>query len=153
MLMFPTSFEGTIRLEALEPAQVDMILYNIEQALRIEEATSITRAANKICFRVGIFRLVSGGNPLNQVTHGEIEVLPGPRGLVRYRFSCVRLLILTTIVTGVMGLAARWVVPFVGGWLWLFGLSYLVGTYRVPRFMQRAADGHYRNVNRGRLRY
>lgn len=136
--MFPTSFEGTIEMRALESTEVDLVLNQIEQALKAERATAISRTGNTVSFRAGLFRLVMRENVLAQVGKGEIEVLPGSPGTVKYRFSSVQMLLITTLMAGFMGIVARSPVGFAVTWLWLFGMNYLIGAFRLPRFVRKA---------------
>lgn len=70
--MFPTSFEGSIQTKALESTEIDLVLDQIEQALKAERATGISRTGNTISFQAGVFRFVSGQNILAPVGHGDL---------------------------------------------------------------------------------
>ena len=85
-------------------------------------------------------------NILVPVGRGEIEIVPGKPGTVKYGFSCVQMLILLTLMVGAMsvalisreGLSAHAIIFLVIGWLWLFGMNYVISAVRLPRFVRRA---------------
>jgi hypothetical protein len=143
--MFPTSISGEFTLELSTSECVDSVLRQIEHGLEEVNATSIVRTGNKITFRGGIRRLVSSANVLIPVGSGEIEVLPGNPGSVKYNLSCVEMLTCTTIVSiflGLMELGASnsptyWFLTPFSVWAFVFGLSYLTALFSLPAFVKR----------------
>jgi len=137
--VFPTSYTGSIKLEALAASEIDTVLNRVEQELHKALAVGVSRTGHKISFRGGMFRPVWNWNVLVQVGHGDVEVLPGSPGILRYRFSCTEVLIFATIAAVVFGLLTSSALVFVGAWLWLFGMNYLIGAIQIPRFIRRSA--------------
>jgi len=144
--MFPMSLDGEFKLTSPELEDISAILSKVEQALRAARATNISRIGNRVVFQGGIFRLVMNWNILVPVGRGEIEIVPGKPGTVKYGFSCVQMLILLTLMVGAMsvalisreGLSAHAIIFLVIGWLWLFGMNYVISAVRLPRFVRRA---------------
>lgn len=145
--MFPTGFKGEIETPPLRPQDVDDVLASIEEALVGAKAADITRVGNTISFRGGLFRFVIGNwNVLHPVGHGEIEVVPGSPGAVRYDLSCVQMLVVATLMVGwlTVSMSSRGhvtlgtvLIPLIG-WLWLFGMNYLIAAVRLPAFVRSA---------------
>ena len=142
--MFPTSISGTVELPVLTPEQTPALVSALNIALEGARAFDISRTGNAITFRGGIFRFVSNLNVLVPVSSGVIEVRPGAPGTIVFRFSCMQLLIIVTV----MALLTGFVIPsnqplaFKLGmpalmWLWLFGMNYLIAKIRLPAFIRR----------------
>ncbi len=143
--MFPTSFEGQIELSDFSCEQTDAVADRVASALLKVRATNVSRSGNIVTFRAGVFRLVSSWNVLAPVNHGSIEVQRGSPSTVKYKLSCVEMLVVTTLMAAIAGFAIPSKAPalFKLGapalmWLWLFGMNYLVAAYRLPAFIRRA---------------
>lgn len=146
--MFPTSFEGRIELSDFSCEQSDAIADRVASALLKVRASSVSRNGNVVTFRAGVFRLVPSWNILAPVNHGSIEVQGGSPSTVKYKLSCLEMLIVTTLMVAIAGFAIPSKAPAVfklGApalmWLWLFGMNYLIAAYRLPGFIRRAVRG------------
>lgn len=142
--MFPTSIKGEFEIKVLQFEDIDSVLSRVEQELAAARAANVLRTDNKITFRGGIFRFVSNWNVLVPVGYGEIEVLPTS---VKYEFSCIEMLIVTTFMACIMCIfilssipvsTLSFVVPLLM-WLWLFGMNYVIAFVRLPAFVRKIA--------------
>jgi hypothetical protein len=151
--MFPTSIEGRFALPSSTPEQADDIASRIVVELRQVRATDIQREGSSITFGGGMFRRVGNWNLLVPVGHGVIEVHAGVDAEVRFRFSCVQALVITTLmvafVVAIMNFGSSTDLPIafrLGApafmWLWLFGMNYAIAAARLPRFVRRAASAN-----------
>lgn len=142
--MFPLSITGELKISRLQDEDVNFVLNTVEQELTAVRATNVSRTANRVTFKGGIFRFVSNWNLLVPIGYGEIEVLPD---CVKYTFSCVQMLIGTTVMVCVMGAFILYSAPVstfsliapVIIWLWLFGMNYLISAVRLPGFVRKIA--------------
>ena len=145
--MFPISIVGEFDISMKESEDVNSVLNKIEKGLDTVRATSIVRTANKVTFRGGIFRLVTNWNILVPVGYGVIGVQPGNPGSVTYKFSCLEMLVTTTIMVVLMGVFILSSIPIsafsifapIFMWLWLFGMNYLIAMLRLPVFVKKIA--------------
>lgn len=147
-IMFPTHITGRIELAAATPERVDSIAERFVSELARVRASDVMRQGNTITFKGGVFRLVSSWNILGPVSQGAIELKVGPPPEIAYRFSCIQMLVITTLMVIVMGLfvatspraplALKLGAPVIM-WLWLFGMNYLIAAYRLPAFVRRTA--------------
>jgi hypothetical protein len=143
--MFPISLVGEFEIKMKESEDVKSVLNKIEEGLDSVRATSIVCTNNKVTFRGGIFRLVTNWNILVPVCYGEIEVQPGNPGSVKYKFSCVEMLVITAIMVVLMGgfilssipISAFSILAPLIMWLWLFGMNYLTAMLRLPAFVKK----------------
>lgn len=144
--MFPTSFEGTLELPNITAQNLETAFRSMDSALRAVRASDIFRDGNRISFRAGIFRFVSNWNILVPVGSGWIQIEPGN---IYYSFSCMELLVITTVMVTLMSTAVAMVGDasssevfglFILGWAWLFGMNYLIGLFRLPRFIERSVS-------------
>ena len=143
--MFPLTISGRIESASISAEQVPVLVAGLSSALARARASDVTCAGNALAFRAGIFRLVFSWNVLVPVGSGAIQVLAGTAGSVRYRFSCVQMLVVISIMTLSLAmliprtepLAWRIGAPIVL-WLWLFGMNYMVASFRLPAFLRRA---------------
>src|SRR6267154_1863974 len=139
--MFPISLKGSIDTPGIAPEQVIEVTARLISALNRVRAFSVICDGNTITFRGGIFRLVSNWNILVPVNRGVITVSSGSRGVVRYNFSCIEMLVFIAlwVVLAVSLIPSdkptffRFGAPPLLG-LWLFGANYLVAAYRLPAF-------------------
>ena len=116
----------------------------IEAALIAAQATTVDRHSNAVSFSANLFRMVGNWNILVQTDSGAIEIIPGAPTSVRYTFSCRKMLIVTTTMMVVMAFfvflsegISEAAIVFAGGWLWLFGMNYLIAAIRLPLFVRR----------------
>lgn len=140
--MFPLSITGELKISRLQNEGIDLVLNRVEQELAAVRATNVSRTANRITFKGGIFRFVSNWNILVPIGYGQIEVLPD---CVKYDFSCTQMLFAITVAVCVMGAFMLSSAPantfspitlaFI--WLWLFGMNYLLSAVRLPAFVRR----------------
>lgn len=144
-MTFPTNISGTVRLSVLTPEQIPALVSALNAALEVARAVDISRTGNSITFSSGIFRFVSNLNVLAPVSNGVIEVQPGAPGKVVFRFSCMQLLIIATVVALYVGLVIPSSEPLafklglpVLVWFWLFGVNYVIARVRLVAFIRRA---------------
>jgi hypothetical protein len=141
--MFPVAIVGSLELAPISAGQVPDVVRALMTALNSARASDVSSAENKVKFRAGVFRLVSNSNVLVPVGSGEIEVHFGSPGRVRYRFSCVQML----VIVSVMALLLACLIPTtessplrigapVAVWLFLFGINYVIALRRLPAFIR-----------------
>ena len=143
--MFPLIISGRVESASISAEQVPVLVAGLSSALARARASDVTCAGNALAFRAGIFRLVFSWNVLVPVGSGAIQVHAGTSGIVQYRFSCVQMLIVVSIMMLLLAfliprtepLVLRVGVPVVL-WLWLFGMNYMVASFRLPAFLRRA---------------
>jgi hypothetical protein len=146
--MFPISIEGQIQVQGNLNRDVtaERLYRSIRDKLKEAKANDIRHEAGKLTFRAGMFRFVPSWNMLVAVDSGEFKVIPGRPGSVKYRFSMVQLLAVTTIMScllGLVGLArdgifgAGYTIVF---WLWLFGANYVIALIRLRSFVRNAVS-------------
>jgi hypothetical protein len=143
--MFPLTIAGRIESANISADQVPVLIAALKSALQRARATDVTCAGNTVAFRAGMLRLVSNWNVLAPIGSGVIEVHAGSPGIVRYRFSCVQMLVAASIMVSVAvilipqtkPLLFRLGAPF-AMWLWLFGVNFVVASFRLPAFVCRA---------------
>ena len=146
--MFPTGVSGQFEIVAVEYRAIEILLQRVERELRAVRALEVRRRGNKVLFKGGLLRMVSRSNVLNPVSSGEIEIVPGSPTVVRYRFSCVQLLICVTVFASAFAIflfsigaiLAALIFPLFF-WLFMFGLSFLVASARLPIFVRKATQG------------
>lgn len=149
---FPIDNRGEMiwqrRINAELEGDRDTFLKAMVEQLKAEKATSILVTGNRITFKGGLFRFVSGWNILTSVSSGYIEALPTRGGLfVTYYLSFRQLLIVATALGFVfMGdllrekslpIIAKIGIPIVT-LLFLFGMNFLMTVIRFPSFIERA---------------
>ena len=149
--MFPIGIKGEFNIPQLQTQDVSSVLIGIERELAKAQATNIRRKGDKVLFRGGIFRFVTTWNVLGPVWYGEIEVISGNPSIVRYKLSCVEMLVMATLMVILF-------VHFVYGsergtqdtllfsialWFWLYGMNYLIAAVRLPRFIRKAVTKKY----------
>lgn len=124
--------------------QAQTVVANFERALIRERASGVSAVGNRLTFRAGMFRFVSNMNILASVGSGTVDVQPGSPGAISFHFSCLQSLLVTTgmaslvavlLASGPNSIVVRFLVP-IGGWLWLFGASYLIANYRLGHFVR-----------------
>jgi hypothetical protein len=146
--MFPTSVSGTVELASIAADRVPELTRTLKSALERARASQVTCRGNVVVFRVRLFRLVSNWNVLVAVGSGVVEVRAGSPGIVRFRFSCVRMLVLVSVlallvaafIPPTLPLYARLGVPF-AVWVWFFGMNFMLASFRLPAFVRRAILG------------
>jgi hypothetical protein len=143
--MFPFDIQGEVTLPRIGPAQVPIFVSQIATAASEERATSIAKTDSVVSFRGGVFRLVGNWNVFTQITHGTVEVIAGEPGVVRYRFTCTELLVITTVFAVIAGIAALHdgfsplgIAAPIAVWGWSFGMNYLIACVRLPDFIRNA---------------
>lgn len=153
-MTFPFSHSKQIILSELHLSD-KQILRNIEYGLKKVKATNISKNDNVISFRGGLLRFVMSSNILGPVSHGRIIVTRHQDKMsIDYDLNFKELLILSSIgVFGFLGpfgfthissdpeapIYAYFLLLFFLfiGWLWLFGMNYLVTVFRFPTFIKR----------------
>ena len=115
--------------------------------LRGASADSVSIDAAEVRFTAGIFRIVWNWNILVPFGSGSIAVVShGAEFLVSYRLSTVQMLVTVTGMICLMGLMIfsetmnAWyeiLLVLGGGWLWLFGMNYLIAIVRFPAWLRR----------------
>jgi hypothetical protein len=149
--MFPTSINGQIELRALQPQHVETVMRGIKQQLETVKAVDISQQCNTISFRGGFFpfRLVTNLNVLGPVSRGEIEVLHGTPAVVTYRLSTIGMLVDVLLIALAMAIfigitrnLAMASLVFLLMFSVLFGINYLIATFRLSSFVRLAATVH-----------
>jgi len=118
----------------------------ISDWLAKQRAKAVWQTARGISFKAGLFRTVTGWNILCPVGSGEIEISRHETVIrVTYRLRFSELLIVATagvavvvgfpVLTSAIGAAGAFAI-FVVGWLWLFGMNYLLAKKRIPRALR-----------------
>src|SRR3569832_1686009 len=154
-LMFTIDVSGSIRLRNLtNPARdIKPVAERIVDMLDHVGASEVWHEQDIVRFKRGLFS--RGGwsgswNILVPFDSGSLRIETEDTALrVRYRFSTVRMMLIITGMMAVLfalGLQHKinhptdWQVTlkFAGiGWLWLFGMNYLIGMIRVPLWLKR----------------
>jgi hypothetical protein len=146
--MFPTSINGQIELKALQPEHVEIVMRGIKRQLETMKAVDIGQQDNIVSFRGGFFpfRFVANLSVLNPISRGEIEVLSGTPSLVKYRLSTVGMLadvlliaLTMAILTGITRNLTTVFLAFPLMFGVLFGINYLIATFRLATFVKLAA--------------
>jgi hypothetical protein len=150
--MFPVSVSGAVKLRKREnPGMlVAPIAVQLENLLEKAQASDWTVEGSEIRFTVALLRRGTGrGNILEPFESGRFEIVPqDDHVLVRYRMNMLRTLGIVTAMICVLvlfvwhgrSIAAAFgeIWPFaLGGWLWLFGVGYLIAMIRVPLWLKR----------------
>ena len=136
--MFPISFDGQFELDVGEPVEIDDILSRFMQALSAKRATRVLREDHEISFRGGLFRFATGLNLLAMVGRGNIRIIPGDRAVLQYRFSCVQMLVIATVLIAIVIVREDLpllVSPVAG--FWLFGANYWMASQRLSSFVKK----------------
>ncbi|HEY1934839.1 MAG TPA: hypothetical protein VGG99_22770 [Acetobacteraceae bacterium] len=144
---FPVSITGVIRLsrDVVGGASIDRIAVRIEDLLDAAAAKAVIRRDSSVAFTAGVFRAVFSSNVLVSLDSGTLDIEDaGDEIRVTYHASTVQMLIVVTAMLFLMGtlmlclglprLVAVWVLLI--GWLWLFGMNYLITSIRFPRWLR-----------------
>ncbi len=149
---FPISLIGSFNVET--PAAPDQYVLNLKTAIAdwlVEKrARTVSQTAQGISFTAGLFRKVSGGNPLGPFGSGKIEVIRRETTIrVTYRLRYTEfLIVVTSLVVLFFGPPLLYApnlnaIEAIGlmilAWIWLFGLNYVISRYRVPNALKRIA--------------
>jgi hypothetical protein len=130
-------------------AEAEPLLDAIQEALRHEKASSITRVEDGVAFHVDMFRFVPSWNILTPFDGGAVWVHARRDSVdVEYEVSLRRLFWITTIMVplffgtflvAVSHFPTVAALPIVGaGWLWIYGGNALIGLLRFRSFLRRA---------------
>ena len=152
--MFPLDNRGemmwNLPVEADVQTEQVKILDAIVEELKAQKATSFSVIGNRVVFKGGPFRFVSGWNVLFSISSGYIEASPAKGGLlVSYYLSFGQLLIVASVLCFIFGLdllrdkslpmIGKLVLPFLA-LLFLFGMNYLLTVIRFPSFLRQSLD-------------
>ena len=146
---FPLSAQGAIEVPLTRAEDAERLIKALETALRNESASEMSRHANELTFRGGIFRLVSNWNQLVAITSGLVRFsFSADHARIEYRITFTQMLALVPAMLAFFCLPAlsapRFEFPpwpfFVLIAAWLFGGNYFMTRYRFPRFLRRAAQ-------------
>ncbi|HKP48122.1 MAG TPA: hypothetical protein VJT50_16090 [Pyrinomonadaceae bacterium] len=124
------------------------------RALDAWHARNITIAANRISFTGGIFRLVTNLNPLVPISSGHIEITQtDDEFVVFYEISFAEMLVIDSVMfllfagyilfspnAPAMPVGAL-VIFSVLGWLFLFGLNWLLGVVQFSSLVKSMVRG------------
>ena len=150
--MFPFKLAGVVTVDSASgsPVALDEVLASIAARLKREKATHLTRTDDRISFKGGFLRLVSGWNQLVSISRGKIRVEQvGSAICVHYEVWFTQLLLVVTVM--VVGFLSRPIfaapnLTIAGkvsilafAWLWLAGGNIAVTAFRFPRLLRRAA--------------
>jgi hypothetical protein len=145
--MFPLSIEGTVEFAAIEPQEVPRLVTAISAALQRARATDISSTGDTVTFRGGGFRWVTNWNALVPISSGVVHIRAGTPGNVAFRFSCVQMLTIVSLMALFAAVVTAAKKPLSLGlgaaafiWLSLFGLNYLIAKVRLPAFIRRALN-------------
>lgn len=149
---FPISLIGSFDVET--PGAPDQYVLPLKTAISdwlVEKrARAVSQTAQGISFRAGLFRSVSGWNPLGPIGSGDIEVMRQETTIqVTYRLRFTEALIVVTSAVVLFFGPPLWYAPnlntieaiglMILAWSWLFGMSYVISRYRVPNALKRIA--------------
>jgi len=148
--LFPVSVEGRHVVGPLSSAQAKLVIDDLAEWLTMLGADDVLLERRVVSFRAGNRLLAGNWNPLLPFDKGTITVTPGAPGTVAYQLSTVRglalvtagVVVLTTLFAFVAGegsnplLVAKLMVM---GWLWLFGVNYLIAWARISRYIKLGA--------------
>jgi hypothetical protein len=151
--VFPLSVRGSVRLKlASAPAEtaIKATLDRIGEMLDEEAANDVIVDQNEVRFSAGMRRDVSNWNVLLQFDTGRIWIEPqDTMFVIKYDLSTLQILLTVTLVVAglsalaflVHGLQSDTVknaaTTFAIGWGWLFGMNYITGTIRFPRWLRK----------------
>ena len=151
--MFPFSIEGAI---AVRPNEVDAVLDRMKLAVRNVQAKSIERKKDTLIFRGGLFRWgVNNWNILGPVDEcsiiaetGKLRFICSTRQLFAHCLGAAAIfwLFIRIKMDGRASMEMQIIVPLVA-WVWLFGMNYLISSWRLPRFFRKAASEACGRVN------
>jgi len=151
---FPLSLVGSFNVEAPGGASDESVVLlktAISDWLVKKGARAISDTAQGISFKAGLFRPVTGLNPLVAVSSADVEFVRNRTVIhVTYRLRFTELLIAATfgvaLLIGFQLVIAPKLTPVqmlvfsVIGWLWLFGMNYLIAKYRIPNALKKLAS-------------
>jgi len=151
---FPLDHRGEISwtiLSGRDPEwECDAFLNAVVEQLEREQANDILVTGNRVAFKGGMFRLVNNWNRLVSISSGYIEAVPANgRVVVTYYLSYRQLLIFASVGVLLMGLVLSGdnsspvevkLAIVVFGWLWLFGINFLISVGRFPGLIDRAME-------------
>jgi hypothetical protein len=150
--MFPVSVSGSIRVRNLgNPAPfVKPATERIVDMLDAAYASDVWPEDAEVRFKTAFFGRGSNWNILAPFNSGTLTIEPEDTSLrVRYRLSTVRMLLFVTAAVGLISAIPAWqelsrgeglqkaAEIFSAGWLWLFGMNYLIGMIRIPIWLKR----------------
>jgi hypothetical protein len=149
---FPFSSQGTLFVDT---GDLERVIAAVESVIQRAKPSSIATTDRHIEFTAGLFRSVSSWNLLVSIESGRVTFEKTDRGIqVRYVISFVQMFFVVTIMVVVLfealpviswGNRAGVPLPVVGlMWLWLFGMNYVIATFRFPA----ALRGALRDVSR-----
>lgn len=143
--MFPLAIVGRVESATIPIEQVPAIVAALKSALAQARASDVSEIGNKVTFRGGAFRSVFNWNVLVPFGSGVIEVHTGSPGTVEFRFSCVQMFVVVTLMVSFAAFIIPTTKPLwfrlgapLAMWLWLFGMNYLIAKFRLPAFVRRA---------------
>jgi hypothetical protein len=149
---FPLSLNRCTQVQVTgDPEQyVEPVLTAISDWLKHKRARRIVRSAHSVSFSAGIFRLVTGLNPLGPIGSGSIAVSPDADGIdICYSFRFTELFVTVTVMVAAFFGPPMWRAPNLDEfdaisllgilWLWLFGGNYAITSFRVPRLLRKVA--------------
>ncbi len=148
----PVSITGSISLPkgTKSIGSTEEVAVGVEEMLRAADARTVERDWSSLRFTAGIFRFGMNWNVLDPFGSGTIDVENIASEIrLYYRASIIEMLIITTAMVSVPTLAmlftalreGRSPIPdvvwvFAIGWLWLFGVNYVIGWIRFPRWLR-----------------
>jgi hypothetical protein len=155
-VVFPLSVAGntSIPTDRCRFREIEDNIARIEDLLIIAGVKTLARDGESIVFKSGVGRMLSfNSNVLLPFDSGRIDVEgDGDRLLIKYQASTSQLLIIVTLT--IVGFAiffayhrenfTNGTLPpfwFFGlGWLWLFGMNYIIGAIRFRRWLRRGLE-------------
>jgi hypothetical protein len=149
---FPLSLNRCIHVRGPgDPDQyVELVLTAISDWLERKRARRIVRSPHCVSFSAGIFRLVTGLNPLGPIGSGSIAVSPDANGInICYSFRFTELFVVVTVMVAAFFGPPTWRAPNLDEfdtiailgtfWIWLFGGNFAITSYRLPRLLRKVA--------------
>lgn len=146
--MFPWSIEGEVELGAIDDEEASRRLDGLLAWLRKEQGVGprdSKRLDDVVTFRTDLSRFfLNSMSPLSFFGSGTLEL--DRRGMkVRHELSCRQLLVFASVVfllvAGLVPAILTHHAFFLGagvlGWLWVFGVSYLISGWRTRRLLRR----------------
>jgi hypothetical protein len=149
---FPVSIRGDARVTDSTPDQAgrQAVLTRLRVRLLSEGASKVEVGGASLSFSVRWLRWRSNWNILAPYDRGRILVVHEGDGLsVEYDFSTRRLAIIVTFMCAILGLLIALggphkplspLIAMAAGWVWLFGVNYMLARIRLGSWMRRVIN-------------
>jgi len=141
--MFPFSIDGQLEAPKLDSSRAKRLRQRLQAELQKLGAHGIEQEGEWVRFEKRSSPLASRYSALRQIDRGEVEIVPGAPGWIRYRFSCARMLRNNSLLAAVLLAAASLarseplvsLAVFLVSWAWLVGVGFLFARIHMRRFL------------------